>query len=58
MAAQSKMKHYLASSEYIDWQHHLITAKASEFVNGCQNDEAITKHCFEFVRDEIKNSWD
>lgn len=52
------MNHYLASSEYIDWQHPLITAKASELANGCQNDEAIAKRCFEFVRDHIKHSWD
>lgn len=52
------MKQYLASSTYIEWQHPLVTEKASEFVNGCQNDEVITKRCFEFVRDEIKNSWD
>jgi transglutaminase-like putative cysteine protease len=52
------MKHYLASSEYIDWQHPLITAKALELNNGCQSDEAIAKRCFEFVRDHIKHSWD
>ena len=52
------MQHYLASSEYIDWQHPLITAKAAELANGCQNDEAIAKRSFEFVRDHIKRSWD
>jgi transglutaminase-like putative cysteine protease len=52
------MKSYLAHSAYIDWQHPLITAKASELANNCQNDEAIAKRCFEFVRDEIKHSWD
>jgi transglutaminase-like putative cysteine protease len=58
MATRAKMKHYLASSEYIDWQHPLITAKALELANGCQSDKEITKRCFEFVRDHIKHSWD
>lgn len=52
------MKQYLAHSEHIDWQHPLVTAKALELANGCSSDEAIAKRCFEFVRDEIKHSWD
>lgn len=49
---------YLDSSEYIDWKHPLIAAKAAELAEGCLNDEAIAKQCFEFVRDAIKHSWD
>jgi transglutaminase-like putative cysteine protease len=55
---KTKLKHCLAHSEYIDWQHPLIIAKAAELANGCQNDETIAKRCFEFVRDHIKHSWD
>ncbi|MCX7068283.1 MAG: transglutaminase family protein [Methylococcales bacterium] len=55
---KTKLKHYLAHSEYIDCQHPLIIAKAAELANGCQNDETIAKCCFEFVRDHIKHSWD
>jgi len=51
-------KHYLDSSEYIDWKHPLVTAKAAELAEGCDSDEAIAKRCFEFVRDAIKHSWD
>ncbi len=58
MVARVKMKHYLDSSEYIDWQHPLVTAKAAELANDCQSDETIAKRCFEFVRDNIKHSWD
>jgi len=52
------MEHYLDSSEYIDWQHPLVIAKAAELADGCLSDEAVAKHCFEFVRDSIKHSWD
>ncbi len=49
---------YLENSEYIDWQHPLIGAKAAELAEGCASDEAIAKRCFEFVRDGIHHSWD
>jgi len=52
------MKHYLGSNEYIDWMHPLVAAKAAELAEGCHSDEAVAKHCFEFVRDTIKHSWD
>jgi transglutaminase-like putative cysteine protease len=51
-------KHYLANSEYIDWQHPLVSAKVLELAKNCPNDEAVAKRCFEFVRDSIKHSWD
>ncbi|MGZ4970346.1 MAG: transglutaminase-like domain-containing protein, partial [Methylobacter sp.] len=49
---------YLDSSEYIDWNHPLVLAKAAELAEGCDSDEAVAKRCFEFVRDSIKHSWD
>jgi len=52
------MERYLASSEYIDWNHPLLLAKAAELAEGCDSDEAMAKRCFEFVRDSIKHSWD
>lgn len=53
------MKQYLASSEYIDWKHPLVLAKAVELAAGDRDaDEAIAKRCFEFVRDAIQHSWD
>ncbi|MEI8210176.1 MAG: transglutaminase family protein [Methylococcales bacterium] len=52
------MKHYLACSEYIDWKHPLIIAKAAELSEACLSEESIAKRCFEFVRDAIKHSWD
>lgn len=52
------MQDYLSDSEYIDWKHPLVAAKAAELAAGCANDEAVAKRCFEFVRDSIKHSWD
>lgn len=55
---KADMEHYLDTSEYIDWKHTLVIAKAAELSDGCVTDEAIAKRCFEFVRDSIKHSWD
>ncbi len=52
------MKPYLASNLYIDSQHPAIVAQAAKLAAGCADEEAIAKRCFEFVRDQIKHSWD
>lgn len=52
------MTGFLDSSEYIDWQHPLVTAQALELSKGCNMDEVVAKQCFEYVRDHIKHSWD
>lgn len=52
------MQKYLEPSEYIDWQHPIVSAKAAALAQGCLSDEAIAKQCFEFVRDSIHHSWD
>lgn len=52
------MEQYLESSEFIDWKHPIIKKKAAELADGCASEEAVTKKCFEFVRDFIKHSWD
>lgn len=49
---------YLAESEYIDWKHALVAAKAAELAGACTSDETVANRCFEFVRDDIKHSWD
>lgn len=52
------MKEYLESSKYIDWKHPEIPAAAQTVVKRAKNQEQMAKACFEFVRDEIKHSWD
>ena len=52
------MQEFLQSSQYIDSEHLEIKQKAASLVVGCEDELAIIKSCFEFVRDEIKHSWD
>lgn len=55
---KADLKPYLAASKYIDWGHPKIFALAKTLADGCTSDEAVARACFEFVRDEIKHSWD
>lgn len=52
------MEKFLAASQYIDWQHPQVLAKAQELAHGALNQDQIVKACFAFVRDQIKHSWD
>jgi transglutaminase-like putative cysteine protease len=52
------MTPYLQPSEFIDLDHPAVARKATELAVGCRADEDVAKRCFEFVRDEIKHSWD
>lgn len=49
---------FLASSDYIDWNHPLVLAKARTLAGDSPSDEEIARRCFTFVRDQIKHSWD
>ena len=49
---------YLASSQYIDWKTPAILDKANEFKNMAQDEIHLIKMIYEYVRDEIKHSWD
>jgi len=52
------MEPYLECSEYIDWEDTSIMLKAKELAYGSTCLNEIAKKCFEFVRDEIRHSWD
>lgn len=52
------MKIYLEATEYIDWQQSDVLAQAQSLAEGHNSEEQIIRACFEFVRDEIKHSWD
>lgn len=52
------MDKYRASSEFIDWHNPLVAEKAKQLSREMNSLEEIAKNCFEFVRDEIKHSWD
>lgn len=55
---QMQLTPYLQASEFIDFDHPAVTHKAKELAAGCVADEDLARRCFEFVRDEIKHSWD
>jgi len=52
------MQAFLEHSEYIDWRHPAVLARAAELAAGAAGDAEIARRCFEFVRDEIRHSWD
>jgi len=52
------MNKYLEATEYIDWENPAILAQAKKLAEGSASSEETTRHCFEFVRDEIKHSGD
>ena len=58
MKAVSPIDEYLESSSVLDWQSPAILNKAQSLANGLSDQLSITQACFEFVRDEIKHSWD
>lgn len=49
---------YLSVSKYINWNDDSILAKADEFKASYVDEVALIKAIYEFVRDEIKHSWD
>jgi transglutaminase-like putative cysteine protease len=49
---------YLAASRIIDCHHPAVVAKAAELVDGAIHDRERARRCFEFVRDDIRHSWD
>ena len=52
------MKKYLESTKYINWKNSEILAQAKRLAGGAADSEKIIRRTFEFVRDEIKHSWD
>lgn len=52
------MQKYLEVSEFIDWDHPAVMALAKELAVEADGELEITNRCFEWVRDEIKHSWD
>lgn len=50
------MHNYLRSTDIIDWQHPAIVALAKELT--ADTPTATAKRCFEWVRDEVRHSYD
>jgi len=49
---------YLRETEIINWKHPEVLALAHQLANNASGPVEIAKHCFEWVRDEIKHSHD
>ena len=52
------MDPYLETSEYIDWQTPSVLTKAKDLAGNSSDDLIVANACFEFVRDQIRHSWD
>ncbi|MCK4841379.1 MAG: transglutaminase family protein [Methylococcales bacterium] len=52
------MQKYLESSHYINYSAPQVFDQAKQLASGQKDKEHIAKACFEFVRDQIKHSWD
>ncbi|MEM1369276.1 MAG: transglutaminase family protein [Cyanobacteria bacterium P01_H01_bin.15] len=52
------MEDYLSTTNIINWQHPEILQLAKQIASGCETSTAIAKASFEWVRDEIRHSFD
>ncbi len=52
------MDRFLAASEFIDFDHPAVAAKARELGAGAGSPHELIRRCFEFVRDEVRHSSD
>lgn len=52
------MEKYLVTTEIIDWEDPGIHELAKILSKDCISNVEIAKNCFEWVRDNIKHSWD
>lgn len=52
------MKEFLESSKHINWNHPEVAEKAASLSNGSSDKLVVAQACFQFVRDEIRHSWD
>jgi transglutaminase-like putative cysteine protease len=52
------MHKYLAESEIIDWKHPEIISLAAYLSAARHSPEQTAKRCFEWVRDNVRHSWD
>lgn len=52
------MNEFLKPSKYINFDHPVVTDKAASLSANSEDKLVIASACFNFVRDEIKHSWD
>lgn len=52
------MREYLASTPVVDWENPDVLALAKKLAGDEKDPVAVTRRCFDWVRDEIKHSGD
>lgn len=52
------MDAYLRATDIIDWRHPAIVERATELAVGQTTTTEIAKACFQWVRDQVRHSWD
>jgi transglutaminase-like putative cysteine protease len=52
------MEYYLKATDIIDWKHPDIIGLAAELAQGASDTVTVAGNCFEWVRDEIRHSYD
>lgn len=52
------MNEFLEPSDYVDSDHPKVVNRAKILSRGSGDPVVVAKACFEFVRDEIRHSWD
>jgi transglutaminase-like putative cysteine protease len=58
MVAKGTAEEYLAATPVIDWDHPEVFAQAKSLSDGPAGIVEVVRRCFEWVRDEIRHSWD
>lgn len=58
LVIKDTIEEYLSVSKYIDWNDNRIMAKADGFKLNFPDEISLVKAVYEFVRDDIKHSWD
>lgn len=58
LVIRDNLEEYLSVSKYINWKDNIILSKADEFKLKFADEISLIKAIYEFVRDEIKHSWD
>lgn len=57
-ARGSNQDAFLTVGDFVDWHNEDVRKQAVELCRGVHEEIEITRRCFEFVRDEIRHSWD
>lgn len=54
----NERQRFLNNTDIIDWKNPLIVERSREMMASCHSEIDYIKKVFEYVRDEIKHSWD